>query len=264
MTNQNDHAMTQAMNQVIAALRPGLELETISNARDLGGLAARAGRRVKHGKLYRSANPALACAADLDRLHALALDIVVDFRSAGEKSPAESVFGQRFQWLAVPVLDGTMSMDVLMPRVKASSPAQMHAFMVDVYRDFPVRYGDAFGAFLRHAEAGKTLLYHCTAGKDRTGFASLLLLGALGVAQDDIVANYLESNHWNAGLNERILASVGQYGVSADVMKPLLDVRPEYLEASMDAIAKRYGSIEGFVGDYLKIDLDRLRGHYLD
>lgn len=245
-------------------MRPCLDLETIANARDLGGLIGHDGRRVRLNKLYRSANPALGCAADLDKLHALRIDIVVDFRSPGEKSPAESAFGERFQWLAVPVLDGTMAMDVLMPRLRTSSASQMHGFMLDVYRDFPVRYRDAFGAFLRHAEAGKTLLYHCTAGKDRTGFASLLLLGALGVAQDDIVSNYLESNHWNRRFNEGVLAGIDKAGVSPDVMKPLLDVRPEYLEASMDAITQTYGSIDRFVGGQLGVDIARLRAHYLE
>jgi protein-tyrosine phosphatase len=158
----------------------------------------------------------LASAADLDRLHSLDLDIVVDFRSPGEKSPAEAAFGERFHWLAVPVLEGSMAMDVLVPRLRASTPTQMHDFMLDVYRDFPVRYREAFGAFLRHAEAGRTLFYHCTAGKDRTGFASLLLLSALGVSQDEIVANYLESNHWNRRLNEDVLARVAPIGVDAD------------------------------------------------
>ncbi|AZG12398.1 tyrosine-protein phosphatase [Cupriavidus pauculus] len=246
-----------------AALRPCLDLESISNARDLGGLTGHAGRRVVQNRLYRSANPALACAADIDKLHALRLDIVVDFRSPGEKSPAEATFGERFQWLAVPVLDGTMAMDVLMPRLRASNAAQMHGFMLDVYRDFPVRYRDAFGTFLRHAEAGKTLFYHCTAGKDRTGFASLLLLSALGVAQDDIVANYLESNHWNQRFNEKLLAGASQLGVSPDAMLPLLEVRPEYIEASMDAIRQTYGSVERFLADDLRVDVDRLRGHYL-
>lgn len=249
--------------QAAAIMRACLDLETIVNARDLGGLTGHAGRRIGPRKLYRSANPALGCAADLDKLDALRLDIVVDFRSAGEKSPTEAAFGERFQWLAVPVLDGTMSMDALMPRLRTSNAAQMHAFMLEVYRDFPVRYRDAFGTFLRHAEAGKTLYYHCTAGKDRTGFASLLLLSALGVAQDDIVANYLESNHWNQRFNEKVLASTDQIGVAADVMLPLLEVRPEYIEASMDAITQTYGSVERFVGDHLDIDIERLRGHYL-
>lgn len=247
-----------------AALRTCLDLETIANARDLGGLTGHAGRRIRHEKLYRSANPALGCAADLDKLDALQLDIVVDFRSMGEKSAAEAAFGQRFQWLAVPVLDGSMSMDVLMPRLRASNAAQMHGFMLDVYRDFPVRYRDAFGAFMRHAEVGKTLFYHCTAGKDRTGFASLLLLSALGVAQDDIVDNYLESNRWNQRFNEKMLAGVAGIGVAAETMLPLLEVRPEYIEASMDAMANTYGGVENFLADDLGVDIEQLRRHYLE
>jgi len=245
-------------------MRACLALETIVNARDLGGLIGFDGRQVKRRKLYRSANPALGCASDLDKLHALGLDIVVDFRSPGEKSPDEAGFGERFRWLAVPVLDGSMAMNVLMPRLRESTAAQMHGFMLDVYRDFPTRYRDAFGTFMRHAEAGKTLYYHCTAGKDRTGFATLLLLAALGVKQDDIVANYLESNHWNQRFNDRILAGMSQAGVSADAMRPLLEVRPEYLEASMDAMERAYGGVERFVTDQLGVDIGRLRAHYLE
>jgi protein-tyrosine phosphatase len=247
-----------------ADTRSCLELETIPNARDLGGLVGLNGRCVRPGKLYRSANPALACAADLDRLYALDLDIVVDFRSPGEKSPAEATFGERFHWVSVPVLDGNMAMDVLMPRLRASTPAQMHGFMLDVYRDFPVRYREAFGAFLRHAEAGRTLFFHCTAGKDRTGFASLLLLSALGVSQDDIVANYLESNHWNRRFNDDVVARLAPVGVEAAVIMPLLEVRPEYLEASMDTIAQAYGGVEQFLADGLHIDVNKLRRHYLE
>jgi len=245
-------------------IRPCLPLETISNARDLGGLIGARGRRVRHGKLFRSGNPALASVADLDRLHALGLDMVIDFRSAGEKSPAEAAFGERFRWVPAPVLEGSMAMDVLMPRLRESTPAQVHAFMLGVYRDFPVRYRDAFGGFLRNAEAGGTLYYHCTAGKDRTGFASLLLLFALGVAQDDIVANYLESNHWNRRFNEEALARFGAMGLRPEVVMPLLEVRPEYLEASMSAMDLAYGGVEAFLADGLGVDAGRLRGHYLE
>ncbi len=255
---------TEMSNNMNPDTRSSLELETIPNARDLGGLVGLNGRRVSPGKLFRSANPALASAADLDRLHALDIDIVVDFRSPDEKSPAEAAFGERFHWVSVPVLEGSMAMDVLMPRLRASTPAQMHAFMLDVYRDFPVRYSEAFGAFLRHAEAGRTLFYHCTAGKDRTGFASLLLLSALGVPQDEIVANYLESNHWNRRFNDDVLARVAPIGVQAEVMMPLLEVRPEYLEASMDAIGQAYGSVAQFLADGLRIDVEQLRAHYLE
>lgn len=244
--------------------RPCLPLDTISNARDLGGLTGANGRRLRHGRLYRSANPALASVADLDRLHALGLDIVVDFRAPDEKSAQERAFGERFRWISVPVLEGNMAMDTLLQHLRDKSAEHVESFLLNVYREFPVRYADAFGGFLRHAEAGGTLFYHCTAGKDRTGFASLLLLSALGVAQDDILANYLESNHWNRRFNEAILARAATAGVRPEVMMPLLEVRADYLAASLDAIERAHGSVERYVGDALGVDVSRLRAHYLE
>lgn len=245
-------------------MRPCLPLDTICNARDLGGLAGANGRQVRHGRLYRSANPALASVADLDRLHALGLDIVVDFRAADEKSAQERAFAERFRWIPVPVLEGNMAMDTVLQHLRDKSPAHVEAFLLNVYREFPLRYADAFGDFLRHAEQGATLLYHCTAGKDRTGFASLLLLSALGVAQDDILANYLESNHWNRAFNEALLARAARAGVRAEVMMPLLEVRADYLAASLDTIERAHGSVARYVGDALGVDVSRLRAHYLE
>lgn len=241
-----------------------LVFDNVSNARDLGGLAGAGGRRIRAGKLFRSGNPGFASAADIERLRALGPDMVIDFRSPGEKSPQESGFGACFRWVAVPVLEGSMAMDVLLPRLRDSSPEQMHAFMLEVYRDFPQRYREAFGGFLKTAEGGKTLFYHCTAGKDRTGFASLLLLSALGVGQDEIVANYLASNHWNRRFNEDALAKTARLGVRPETMMPLLEVRPDYLEASMRAIDEAWGDIGRFLRDGLGVDVERLRAHYLE
>lgn len=241
-----------------------LVFDNVSNARDLGGLVGADGRRVRSGKLFRSGNPGLASAADIERLRALGPDLVIDFRAPGEKSPRESGFGACFHWVAVPVLEGSMAMDMLLPRLRDSSPEQMHAFMLEVYRDFPLRYREAFGGFLKTAEGGKTLLYHCTAGKDRTGFASMLLLSALGVGQDDIVANYLASNHWNRRFNEDALAKTAQLGVRAETMMPLLEVRPDYLESSLRAIDEAWGDIGRFLCEGLGVDTARLRAHYLE
>ncbi len=241
-----------------------LQLETVSNARDLGGLAGAGGRRVRHGRLYRSGNPALACGADIERLQGLGLDAVVDFRSPDEKSADEAPFGQRFNWIAMPVLEGSMAMDVLMPRLRESTPEDVDAFMLEVYRDFPVRYRQVFGDFMRNAQAGKTLLYHCTAGKDRTGFASLLLLSALGVGQDDILANYLESNQRNARFNTQALERIAQFGIRPEVMMPLLEVRASYLEASMQAIEAGYGDMGRYLSEGLGVDVTGIRGYYLE
>ncbi|MGT2427730.1 tyrosine-protein phosphatase [Cupriavidus basilensis] len=240
-----------------------LVLENVVNIRDLGGLPTRDGHRVRAGKLFRSGNPGLASAADMERLRALQLDAVIDFRSPGEKSAAESPFGQAFRWVATPVLEGSMSMAELMPRLREGSAAQTEAFMLEVYGDFPRKYQAAFGGFLKLAEQGGNLLYHCTAGKDRTGFASLLLLAGLGVERDTIMANYLESNHRDQGFNQKMSAGAAQFGVDPAVMWPMLEVKASYLEASMQAIEQEYGGIDAYLGEVLKVDAERLRRAYL-
>lgn len=240
-----------------------LPLDNVVNLRDLGGLATRDGRRVRAGKLFRSGNPACASAADLALLRALRLDLVIDFRSSGEKSPQERAFGEAFRWVATPVLEGSMSMAELMPRMLGGSPAQMEAFMLAVYGDFPRKYQAAFGGFLKAAEAGGNLLYHCTAGKDRTGFASLLLLAGLGVDADAIMANYLASNHWNRDFNARMSARAAEGGVDPEVMRPLLEVKAAYLEASLHAIERDYGGMPAYLADVLAVDVRRLREAYL-
>ncbi|MNL43877.1 hypothetical protein D3C87_1664140 [compost metagenome] len=92
----------------------------------------------------------------------------------------------------------------------------------------------------------------------------MLLLSALGVSQDDIVANYLESNHWNARFFQQILAKSAERGVRDDVMMPLLEVAPAYLEASVQAIDQGFGGMDRYLRDVLKVDVDALRAHYLE
>lgn len=255
---------TESFVATQAALQRRLPLEKVHNARDLGGLTGIDGRRLRTGKLFRSGNPGRASAADLDRLGALGLEAVIDFRAEPEKAQDEAHFGQRFHWIASPVLDGNMAMAVLLPRLREATQAFSTTMMVEIYREFPSRYQAPFGGFLKTAMTGKTLLFHCTAGKDRTGFASLLLLSALGVKHDDIVSNYLESNHCNAQFFQDILAKSSERGVTEDVMMPLLEVSPAYLDASVQAIKQEYGGMDRYLTDVLKIDVDVLRDHYLE
>lgn len=260
------HALPSADNAStpIKTERHRLNLENVHNARDLGGLSGADGRRLRAGKLFRSGNPGRASAADLEALGALGLEAVIDFRAESEKAHDDARFGQRFNWIASPVLDGNMAMAVLLPRLREATPAFSTTMMVEIYREFPTRYQDPFGNFLRTAMTGKTLLFHCTAGKDRTGFASLLLLSALGVARDDILSNYLESNHWNARFFGEILAKSGQRGVPDNVMMPLLEVTPAYLEASMQAIEERFGGMDPYLRRTMGVDVEALREHYLE
>jgi protein-tyrosine phosphatase len=241
-----------------------LLLENVHNLRDLGGLQGAGGRRVRAKRLFRSGNPGMASPADIARLRGLGLDVVIDFRAPEEKSTEESGFADAFKWVALPVLEGSMGMGELVPRLRAATAQEMVEFMLQVYRDFPVRHQGAFGKFMHEAEAGSSLLYHCSTGKDRAGFATLLLLSALGVASDTILANYLESNHWNRRLVQGLLARLGPLGISPEVAMPLLEVREAYLHASLQAIEQEWGSTARFLEQALGVDVQRLQAHYLE
>ncbi|WP_321890272.1 tyrosine-protein phosphatase [Paraburkholderia bannensis] len=238
-------------------------MQHIQNLRDLGGLVAADGKVIAPHRLYRSGNPALGTSADFARLDAMHLDAVVDFRAASEKTPAEAAFGERFPWRADPVLAGDLSPTAIVPMLKRSTPAQMHAFMVGLYRQFPVQYQAQFARFLKLAEGDQTLLYHCTAGKDRTGFATVLLLSALGVDRATIVANYLESNRENAAFNAGALVQLRKIGVADDVVMPLLVVDADYIGAAVEVIDTQYGGMQHYLRDVLHVDVDKIRQNYL-
>ncbi len=238
-------------------------MQNIQNLRDLGGLVGADGRVIAPHRLYRSGNPALGTSEDFARLDAMHLDAVVDFRAASEKTPAEAAFGERFPWRADPVLAGDLSPAAIVPMLKRSTPAQMHAFMVGLYRQFPVQYQAQFARFLKLAEGDQTLLYHCTAGKDRTGFATVLLLSALGVDRATIVANYLESNRENAAFNAGALVQLRKIGVADDVVMPLLNVDADYIGAAVEVIDTQYGGMKHYLRDILHVDVDKIRRNYL-
>ncbi|MFZ6046934.1 tyrosine-protein phosphatase [Pseudomonas sp. CR3202] len=247
----------------VALTGTALSFENIHNLRDLGGLYSRDGRRLRKGRLFRGGNPGLASPADLAQLRTLGLDRVIDFRAAEEKSVEERGFANAFEWIALPVLEGSMGMSELVTRLRASTRQEMDDFMLQTYRDFPVKHQAAFGRFMREAETGRTLLYHCTTGKDRTGFATLLLLSALDVVPETILANYLESNHWNQRLIQGLLTRLAPLGVSPEVAMPLLEVRAGYLQESLQTIEQEWGSTARFLSDALSVDVQGLQTHYL-
>ncbi|MEO6921808.1 MAG: tyrosine-protein phosphatase [Collimonas sp.] len=240
-----------------------ISFDAIQNTRDLGGYPAADGRLIQAGRLLRGANPGLASAADIAKLKSYQLEVVVDFRSETEKHAAESAFASSFNWIADPVMVGNLSQEALLPLLKNGSPEHSRQFMLDFYHAFPRNYQSQFSRFLRLAEQNKTMLYHCTAGKDRTGFASALLLSALGVERTGIIANYLESNRYNAGANAKVLAQIFKADLSPEIIAPLLTVEAAYIEASLAVIDEKYGGMADYLRQVLDIDVERIRRNYL-
>lgn len=252
-----------------------LALKGSDNFRDLGGLPAADGKHIKWGLFYRSDKLSDLTGKDIALLSNLGLKTVVDLRSEEEISEAPDVLPQDVDYLHLPIyneaedtsnikgqiLDGTFGVEdadnllVEVNRLFATSEAYRFQKFVDLFIN-----GDEL-----------PLVYHCTSGKDRTGFATYLILHTLGVDSALIFDEYLMSNYYRYRRNKRNmrLANLGQYvkKVNPDVLKPLMLVDPKYLQAAVNAIREEYGTVDNFVStqygltDNVKLEL---RERYLE
>ncbi|MFD1259615.1 tyrosine-protein phosphatase [Entomomonas asaccharolytica] len=234
-------------------------VENIVNMRELGGIVTQQGMQIKTNKLFRAGNPSVASERDREYLQQLALDEIIDFRSDNEKRHSEQVFAEYFNWVAQPIFTGDLSGFFADGLTKQKAIQMMNG----VYQRFPIAFQSQFRYLLKQAELGKTMLYHCTAGKDRTGFASLLLLSALDVDFDTILEDYLNSNNAIMGLKKQIADFIDS-AIDDEALDAILGVSPEYLDHSLQMINKEFGGINSYLTDTLGIDIKAIRNHYLE
>ena len=238
--------------------------QSILNLRDLGGLQTQDRAKIKSARLYRSANPSWAEEQDINFLKKLDLAYVVDFRSEPEKNlQKEALFDRQFPKIVNPVALGDLISDTVLKQMKEMTQEDVSAFMCHLYTLFVTDFQPHFGRFMKLLEQGKPVLYHCTAGKDRTGFASLLLLSALGVDQETIMDNYLESNLYTQSIFEKSDDHARQLGMDMAVYKLFQIVSPDYLNAAINTIDKEFGGIDTYITKTLAVDIDKIRQNYL-
>jgi protein-tyrosine phosphatase len=223
-----------------------IPLKGASNFRDLGGYVGQAGRHVKWRTLFRSDHLANLESEDLAQLHNLGLKRAFDFRGVQESQ------AQAYEWPHIKRHSLSIEPTVVQ-RLQAQhltgkplTAADALDAMQTTYRDFVKsdshRFAQLFEHMLDHSEP---LLFHCTAGKDRTGLAAALILSALGVSQEDIWQDYLLTNQ----LYKR--NSTGATTLSPDVMKIVWEVQESFLKAALDEIQSRHQGIQNYLSSQL-------------
>jgi len=254
-----------------------LNFEGISNFRDLGGYRASDGRAVKWGRLYRSGNFAEASKADLAGLQTLGLTTFIDFRSGVEKTeePNRLPEAPGFTVVDIPVLDegnknlfGEISERIETDNFDGFDPGQV---MEQANRQFADEFTPQFRQFVHTVldADGTPVLWHCTAGKDRTGFAAAILLRILGVPQDTVVADYMASRlpALEARQNQLLMLRVFKGEDVAEKIAVLLGVEQQWLEAGFEEIDETWGSFDNYVSNGLQLsaaDIQRLRDILLE
>jgi protein-tyrosine phosphatase len=233
-----------------------LHLASAPNFRDAGGYRTEDGHWVRMGVAYRSGDLSRLTDADLAKLHRLGLTEVYDLRTPGEQKAAPDRLPAGATEVSANVLGAadTGAFNVTTPA--AAEQAMIQAERTMVATD-PAKqaYHQVLNALVERDDQG--VLYHCTAGKDRTGWASAVLLTALGVPRETVEADYLASNTYRAAENAATLAKLPP--AYQAVYKPLLDVRPEYLNAGFDEVAKDYGTFDAYLKQGLGLDKHDLR-----
>lgn len=272
--------MTQQIPQPLPG-RPeaGPELTGVRNFRDVGGLPAPGGRRVRPGRLFRSGHLAHATETDAEFLRSLGLHTVFDFRNAADQAlegPDVELAGVRN--VNIPLTDPADGRE-FWTMVREGDLGQLHevlgegkaaARMEQSYRVM-IRSRTAEHGRVVHALAEDSVpaLMHCAAGKDRAGLSIAVTLLALGVEREAIVADYLESNapHNRYRVRRGSDAPEARSPEVMELLAPLFDARAAYLHAAFETIDERWGGVERYLAEGLGLapaTLDRLRDRLLD
>ena len=234
-----------------------LRLASADNFRDVAGTGdgypTRDGGRVRRGVCYRS-NELQLTHADAAALASLGITAVHDLRSAPEVEAHPDVEVPGAVWHHVEVAGIPMEMVAGL-----ADTAAAERVMRDVYDGFVRSAASraAYGDLLRALATGAgPQLFHCTAGKDRTGWAAALLLEIAGVDRDTILDDYLLTNEVSSATREKYLALVGEHLGEhlVEVYEPTMVVAPEYLQTAYDAVEADHGSVEGYLRDGLGLD----------
>lgn len=250
-------------------------LPDITNFRDAGGLPTGS---LRPGVVFRSAQ---LSGHDANRaLHALDVRSIYDLRTADEAAHTPDQVPDIIRVTLLDVLadrphsgaaavaslvtareDGTTVDDIN----EAVRDGRAHELMIETYRHFvtlPSAHAGYRALLSALADDEGSSIIHCTAGKDRTGWAVALLQRLCGTSDDDIVTDYLASNAAMEQTYRPMLDSFADQGGDADALADMIFVRPEYLDSAFSLLDRDHGRFDGYLRSTLGLDqlvLGRLR-----
>lgn len=251
---------------------PHIKMQKLDNCRDLSHIVTLDGRKIKKKSLIRSETLIKASKKDIEKLtKAYGLKTVIDFRTEieCEQKPDPHIDG--VENIHNPILRAeTMGITREkvdyrdMPKIFETVTEPPMEYMCSLYRSLVLddhakeHYREFFNILLSKDGA---FLWHCTAGKDRVGVGTALLLSALGVEREKIINDYLLTGYYYKRENRKLIFLI-KFGVKDKRIKTylrcLLAVKPEYIKASFAAIEENYGSTENYLRSEMGLTAEKL------
>ena len=246
------------------------------NFRDLGGYKTEDGRRIKWGKIYRSDNLHSLTDEDVKYLSRLNIKSVVDFRSDEERESEPDRLTPDMTQVLLPIKFQPKELDDetlknLMKNLTfgtLDSSNLLTDFNIVIVKDFAEEYKK----FFRHVieNNAEPIVFHCTAGKDRAGFASAMILTVLGVPREKVIEDYLLTNtyvkdHVDSEMLEIELKTF--FRADTDNLRKINLVAERYIQAAFDTIDSEWGGIDNYISKALSLteeDILKLQNFYLE
>jgi protein-tyrosine phosphatase len=217
-----------------------IPLEGCLNFRDLGGYRGEGGAKIRYGRIYRADDLSKLSPADIAHIGTLGISIAIDLRSADELEQAPSPLRDRpdFTYHHIPLLDGINSVP--------NGPPQILS-LPEMYKSLLPNSGPQIRRIFQvFAEAGERgAVFHCTAGKDRTGVTAALLLDLCGVARGDIIADYALTYERMRPFFDIIAGKAREAGIHFP--EHLLRSDPAFIEEFLDFLKRTYTGAERYL-----------------
>ncbi|MBC1482439.1 tyrosine-protein phosphatase [Listeria sp. FSL L7-1485] len=229
-----------------------LPTESVFNFRDMGGYQSKNGKHVRWGQLYRSANLVNINKTDIDLIQKLHIKWICDLRSSSEVAaqPTPEIAGVLNKHIPI----GTAKNEQTeIPEL--ADKTIYEPLMGESYRVFVQSvdgFKEIFNEILNDTKAGLPFVFHCTAGKDRTGVLGALLLTLLDVPEKTIFADYAITNRYQDAILEEMGGIVSLFSnstekIDLETFRPMAEARPAYLEIAFDEMKKQFGSVENYL-----------------
>jgi protein-tyrosine phosphatase len=252
-----------------------IALSGIRNFRDLGGYQTANGQMIRYGLLYRSANLHKLNDRDIQRIKQLSLRKVIDFRADFEvaNEPDRLPADPAIEEVEIYILDRSVEeMPAIEQKIKSGKVDGIDSIQlyIETYTQYATQFTPDFQQFIHEILEmnGQPVLFHCAAGKDRTGFAAAILMRLLGVPMETIRFDYLLSNQlFLKRLRPNLwLLALKKGRKVARVLEEYIEAKPEYLAIAFETIERSYGSFDEYAHKGLNLtkeQIEHLRLLYL-